>query len=88
MASYELDTKISPGEVLQHAEAFFGESGLGLSLSDEGPGTRTWQGGGGAVWLTVHEIEKGSRIEIATTEWDARVREFMGRLRKRRLPLL
>jgi hypothetical protein len=85
MASYELETRLGPDEVLARAGAFFGESGLGLSPKEQGTRTRAWQGGGGAVFLTVQEIEKGSRVEIATREWDAQVREFMERLPKKRL---
>jgi hypothetical protein len=88
MANYELETKLNPSEVLERAEDFFGEKGLGLAQRIDGPAARTWQGGGGAVFLAVHAMEKGSRVELATTEWDAPVREFMSRLPKKGLPFL
>jgi hypothetical protein len=88
MASYELETRLDPDEILKRAEAFFGEAGLGLAQRDDGPHGRTWQGGGGSVFLTVSDIGKGSRVEIATTEWDTQVRDFMEQLPKKWLPFL
>jgi hypothetical protein len=83
MATYELDTRLSPGEVLERADAFFGEGGLGLSARPESPGQRAWQGGGGAVFLKLNELDGGSRVEIATREWDSPVHDFITDLPKK-----
>jgi hypothetical protein len=88
MATYELDTKLSRDDVLERADAFFGDGGLGLSRQDQGSQERAWQGGGGAVFLTVHDLDRGSRVEIATREWDAPVREFIEQLPKKGIPFL
>jgi hypothetical protein len=88
MASYELETKLTLDEVLERADGFFGDSGLGLSPREHGPRDRAWQGGGGAVFLAVHDSDGGSRVEIATREWDAPVREFMEQLPKKGISFL
>lgn len=84
MATYEVETRLSAPEVLDRADTFFGEQGLGLESRNNGVQDRSWYGGGGAVFLVVYPGEHGSRVEIGTREWDVPVREFLGRLPRRR----
>ncbi len=68
---------------MNEAERFFGPGGLGLERRDSSPTTAAWQGGGTDVFLTVTPIEKGTRVEVASTEWDRQAREFIQQLKGR-----
>jgi hypothetical protein len=76
MLNMECETKLSPEEVVGRLKAFFGKSGLGLSLQEESPQCLSFQGGGGYVSATVCPEGKKTRIDLVTQEWDHHVRRF------------
>ncbi len=76
MASYSIETRRKPEEVLHRAEAFFGRDGLGLKQSGNGRGYH-FEGGGGHVDVTACSEDNRTIVELDTREWDYQVREFM-----------
>jgi hypothetical protein len=82
---YEVQTYLTPGEVLQAAISFFGVE-WGLELQNQGPNSLHFSGGGGHVTLTVTATADGEpvAVEFETREWDAQVEEFMAQLARKR----
>ena len=80
MLRIEKRTKRAPREVAQKLKDFFGKGGLGLDLKEESPTCLTFEGGGGYVNATLCEEDHGTRIDLATQEWDYQVKEFASRL--------
>jgi hypothetical protein len=80
MARYGVETQRSPEEVIQKAVAYFGEGGLGLSVSEEDPCCVTLLGGGGHVFVAASHEEGKTEVELETREWDYHVKKFMGQL--------
>jgi hypothetical protein len=76
----EKKTKKTPQEVARKLKIFFGQGGLGLVLKEETPTCLTFEGGGGYVTATLCEEETGTRVDLATQEWDYQVKEFASRL--------
>jgi hypothetical protein len=79
---YEVQTSMTPQEVLEEAITFFGV-GLDLELQSRGLGTLHFVGGGGHVSLMVKD-EDPVAVELETREWDAQVEEFMARIARKR----
>ncbi|RPJ32318.1 MAG: hypothetical protein EHM35_11560 [Planctomycetaceae bacterium] len=79
---YEVQTYMSPQEVMEMAISFFGV-GLDLELQGQGLGSLHFVGGGGHVTLTMRDEDPVS-VELETREWDAQVEEFMARIARRR----
>lgn len=79
MASYYVETKLSPEKVLEKAVAAFGEGGAGLDVVEQSRCCARFEGGGGHVFLTVSEADR-NRVDLETREWDYQVRQFMRRL--------
>jgi len=73
---YGLETKLSTTEVLNRAERYFGEGGLGLEVTSRNECCISLAGGGGHVTVTVTEGDKTS-IDVETREWDYQVKKFM-----------
>ncbi len=71
---YGASSKLPPEKVIARAKAYFGK--LGLKVVSEDQGNVCMEGGGGRVTVTACG-EKESDIEIATTEWDIKVKEFI-----------
>lgn len=80
MPLYSVKTKKSPGKVVEQAKAYFGEEGLGLSISEENPCCVTFEGGGGYVSVTASQQEGKTEVELETREWDYHVQKFMGQV--------
>lgn len=82
---YEMQTYLTPHEVLQAAISFFGVD-LGLDLQSQGPNALYFVGGGGHVTLAVQTAPDGelTSVEFETREWDIHVEEFMARLARKR----
>ena len=79
---YEVQTYMTPQEVMDTAIAFFGVD-LGLELQSQGVGSLHFVGGGGYVSLALKDEEPVS-VELETREWDAQVEEFMPRIARKR----
>jgi hypothetical protein len=73
---YGIDTKLSTTEILNRAERYFGEGGLGLEVTSHDECCISLAGGGGHVTVTVTEGDKTS-IDVETREWDYQVKKFM-----------
>ncbi len=79
---YEVQTYLTPQEVIDTAISFFGVD-LGLDLQSQGVGSLHFVGSGGHVSVTMKE-EEPVTVEIETREWDAQVEEFMARIAGKR----
>jgi hypothetical protein len=77
MARYSVETKRTPEQVIEMAEAYFGEGGLGLDAGERGPCCVYFEGGGGYVSVTASEGENTATVDLETREWDYHVRQFM-----------
>jgi hypothetical protein len=80
MLKMEKRTKKTLQEVVQKLKIFFGKGGLGLDLKEETPTCLTFEGGGGYVTAALCEEDTGTRVDLATQEWDYQVKEFASRL--------
>jgi len=80
MLNLEIKTSLTDKEVIQELKEFFGKGGLGLDLTEEGPGCLTFEGGGGHVTATLCLEEGKTRINLVTQEWDFQVKQFASRL--------
>lgn len=80
---YQVSTSLPADEALEQALAFFGPNGVGLTMTSQTRFGLVMQGGGGHVSLLIQPGEL-STIEIETREWDYPVRQFMGRVSRRR----
>ena len=76
MARYGVETRLSVSEVLDGAEEYFGQGGLGLEVTSRDDCCISLEGGGGHVTITASEGDKTS-VELETQEWDYQVKEFM-----------
>ena len=76
MAHYGIQTELSPEEVLERAKTYFGEDGLGLTLTEENECCLTFEGGGGHVTISVANGEK-TDVDLVTREWMYDVKRFM-----------
>lgn len=52
MARYGTETRLKPEEVIERAEAYSGEKGLGLEITEKDPCCIYLVGGGGHVFIT------------------------------------
>ena len=65
--NYSVTTKLAPEKVIEAAVKYFGEGGLGLEMTSQGPDCVTFQGGGGHVEVTACQKEmKEALIAIKT----------------------
>ena len=82
MARYSLETKLKDVEVIQKAKAYFGESGLGLQVEEEADCCVRYEGGGGFVYVSTEEREKGKTgVTLETREWDYHIKQFMQKIK-------
>jgi hypothetical protein len=79
---YEVQTYMTPQEVIEMAISFFGVD-LDLELQSQTFGSLHFVGGGGHVTLTLKDEDPVS-AELETREWDAQVAEFMARIARKR----
>jgi hypothetical protein len=79
---YEVQTYMTPQEVIEAAISFFGV-GLDLELQSQAFNSLHFVGGGGHVTLTLKD-EAPVTAELETREWDAQVEEFMALIARKR----
>jgi hypothetical protein len=77
MARYAVETKLSPEEVIEKAEVYFGEGGLGLESTKMNPCCAYFEGGGGHVTVTASEGARRTSVELETREWDYHASHFL-----------
>lgn len=80
MALYSAGTKKEPAEVVEQAIDYFGEEGLGLSMTRDNPCCVTFEGGGGHVSVTASREEDGTEVRLETREWDYHAKRFMAQI--------
>ena len=79
MASYYVETKLSPEKAVEKAATYFGKDGVGLEIMEQGSCCARFEGGGGHVLVTVSGGAR-TRVDLETREWDYDVRQFMRRI--------
>ncbi len=77
MLNLEIRTKLTERDVVDHLKKFFGEGGLGLALTEEGPQCLTFEGGGGHVTATLCPEKGKTRVTLVSQEWDYQVKKFV-----------
>jgi hypothetical protein len=80
MARYGTEIRLKPEDVIERAEAYFGEKGLGLEVTEKELCCIYLVGGGGHVSITATAGEPKTRVDLETREWDYHVRKFMGEI--------
>jgi hypothetical protein len=80
MARYGKESKLKPRQVLEKAVEFFGPGGAGLEVRAECLTNVYFEGSEGHVSAVARVGEKGSDIELETSEWDDQVQQFMGEI--------
>jgi len=80
MINLETKTKLTPEEVVDRLNKFFGKGGLGLELTEDAPQCLTFKGGGGYVTATLCLDEGKTRINLVAQEWDHQAKEFVSGL--------
>jgi len=73
---YGIETSLTTTEVLDRAEEYFGEGGLGMALTSRDDCCVSFAGGGGHVTVTVTEGKK-TGVDLETREWDYQVKKFI-----------
>jgi uncharacterized protein (DUF39 family) len=76
MMKYGTETGLSTEEVLNKAEKYFGEGGLGLEVTSRDDCCIYLEGGGGHVAVTVVQGKK-TAVDVETREWDYQVKKFI-----------
>ncbi len=81
---YGVNTNLSPPDAIKAAIDFFGPSGVGLKIEDQGDDCVTFTGSGGHVAVSACEHEDpsatGSEVELETREWDYDVKRFINKI--------
>ena len=77
MASYRVETKRTPEQVIEMAEAYFGPDGLALDAVEQNPCCVYFEGGGGFVSVTAGTGANKTTVDLETREWDYHVKQFM-----------
>ena len=80
MARYGVETKLSPGQAVAKAVAWFGEQGLGLEMTERGERYAAFVGGGGHVRITATVAKENTTLELETREWDHNVKQFVRKI--------
>ena len=70
-------TKLSPEEVLKRAVQFFGaDGGDGFEITEQDETHVCLRGGGSGVDVSACPGDGGTTVDLASIEWDSRVKEF------------
>ena len=76
------ESNLSPSEVVEKAVEFFGPSGAGLELVDQGACCARFEGAGGYVFVQTADIDDqgGSNVTVEGREWEYQITQFMGQI--------
>jgi hypothetical protein len=76
------ESKLAPSEVVEKAVGFFGPSGAGLNVVDQGACCARFEGAGGYVFVQTADIDDqgGSNVTIEGREWEYQIRQFIGEI--------
>ncbi len=75
MLRLNIKTKLSADEAIRKAVAYF-HGQRGLEVTEQGPASAFFTGGGGIVEVYYYTEGKKSSIELVSREWDYQVKEF------------
>jgi hypothetical protein len=72
-------SKLAPPDVLTRAVAFFGPSGLGMTILEQDDCCARFQGAGGyvSVVTAITRGKKGSRVTVQGFEWELQIQQFV-----------
>lgn len=76
------ESNLVPSEVIERAVAFFGPSGQGMNVVDQGDCCARFEGAGGYVFVQAADMDdqEGSNVTVEGREWEYQIRQFMGEL--------
>jgi hypothetical protein len=77
MARYSVASNLRREEVIEKAKEYFGEGGVGLSVTGRSPCCVYLEGGGGHVSVTASNGKEKTQVQIEVREWDYQARHFM-----------
>jgi hypothetical protein len=77
---YGKETKLQPQAVIDRAIHFFGPTGVGLRMVDQGPACARFEGGGGYVSIACCKGEKRTLVDLEAREWEHYAGKFIGKL--------
>lgn len=84
MIRMEVESKLSPEEVIKKAQAFFGPEGWGLEVTELANCCARFEGGGGQVYVQTSvrraksgRKQAGSTVEVQGREWEPQIRAFL-----------
>ena len=76
------ESNLVPSDVVEKAVAFFGPSGAGLNVVDQGDCCARFEGAG--CYVSVHTVDiddqGGSRVTVEGREWEYQIKKFMGEI--------
>jgi hypothetical protein len=75
-------SNLSPSEVVEKAVKFFGPTGAGLTVADQGACCARFDGAGGYVFVQTADIDgrTGSDVTVEGREWEHQIKRFMGEI--------
>lgn len=76
MLSLETHTKKSPEAITGKLKSYFGDKGIGLSITNDCEGLLTFEGGGGYVTAKLCRDGRYTRVNLETREWEIPVKRF------------
>ena len=76
------ESKLVPPKVIEKAVAFFGPSGVGMSVLEQSDCCARFEGAGGYVFAHAAELGDGdgSNVEIEGREWEYQIKQFMAEI--------
>jgi hypothetical protein len=76
------ESSLVPSEVIEKAVAFFGPTGQGMNVVDQGGCCARFEGAGGYVFVQTADMDDqdGSNVTVEGREWEYQIRQFMGEL--------
>jgi hypothetical protein len=76
------ESKLAPSEVIEKAVEFFGPSGVGMRILEQGDCFVRFDGAGGYVFAQAAAFDDrdGSDVTIEGREWEHQIRQFMGEI--------
>jgi hypothetical protein len=80
MARYSVGSNLRPEDIIEKAKEYFGEGGVGLSVTGRSACCVYLEGGGGHVSVTASNGKEKTQVEIEVREWDYQARSFMNEI--------
>jgi len=76
------ESRLTTSEVIEKAAAFFGPSGRGMKVMNQGDCCARFEGGGGYVFVQAADVQgnTGSQVTVEGREWEYQIRQFMGEI--------